>query len=134
MTRRWGLVQATPHEPSFLLENGMTAASFLGWGQGSARSCQWILNTDLPYYYNRCYCSTLLGGATPALWAWGWGGGGQGWGAGARGGQCKQKNRPPPGWQKAWPPVPLALGSRWAGGVTVLPGERPWPLGSTAAR
>lgn len=37
-------------------------------------------------------------------------------------------------WQKAWPPVLLALGSQWAGESSVLPGERPWPLGGTVAR
>lgn len=37
-------------------------------------------------------------------------------------------------WHKAWPPVLLALGSQWTGGGSVLPGERPWPLGGTVAR
>lgn len=50
----------------------------------------------------------------------------RGWGLG-RAVQAKD-------WQKAWPPVLLDLGSQWAGGSSVLPGERPWPLGGTVAR
>ena len=123
-----GLVQATP--PRAWFPHGKKGCHVTGWGQGSARWCQWVLSTDRLLLQVLLFVSTLQG--APHLPSGGRGTGGQSWGL-ARG-QCGQEGRTSPqvGRRPGLPSrQPWAAGGqargtgRWAGGGAVLPGEGP---------
>lgn len=107
----------------------------MDWGQGSGKVVAVRAEHRRVIIITTVIISTLHGSAAwPSRGGDGddRAGGAEGWGLG-RAGQVEEKDLLPD-WQKAWPPVLLALGSQWTGGGSVLPGERPWPLGATVAR